>query len=139
VYFRDRFERTKNWELVESFKNIKEDMFRSIVLQSCVDEIPDDFSLGLSSRLLKVLLNEKGTPVMINRVKGEKHGYWDHPITMLSAKSDLLFVDLFDWNPYGFLDMSLVMAEISNSENYPDIVGHSLIVELMYTDILVCL
>ncbi len=74
---------------------------------------------------------------MINRTKGETHGYWDHPLTTLNSKADLLFIDLFDWNAYGFLDMSLVVAEIQGYLESPEVVGHRLIVDLRYADIVI--
>ena len=138
-YTQENGERMQDWDLAESFGVIKEELFWSIVLHPYVDEMPDNFSLGRPSQLIKVLLkSEVGEiPVEISRDKNG-YGYWDHPIERLDSKSDLLFVNLFDWNSYGYLDMSLVMAEILSSENYPDLTGHRLLVELKYTDILLC-
>jgi hypothetical protein len=72
---------------------------------------------------------------MINRTKGETHGCWDHPVVTLDSTVDLQFVDLFDWNSYGFLDMSLVVAAVSGYAQNPDVVGHRLNFDLRYADI----
>ena len=136
-YFLQPFSYTQDFELVDSFKRVREELFRSIVLCPVVEDIPDDFLLGLPSPLVKIVPTSVSgdMPVMINRTRGETHGYWDHPISTLKAGADLLFVDFFDWNPYGFLDMSLVIAEISDCPEHPDIVGHRLIADLRYAGI----
>lgn len=135
-YFMERFENTHDWSLADSFKTIKEELFYSIVLSSSPNDGNLSFSLGEPSHLITVKLAEKyQTAVKINRVKGETAGYWDHPVTKLNASSVLGFVDLFDWNSYGFLDMSLVMCEVFSNPEYPSIEGHRLIVELMYVDV----
>ncbi len=43
--FQENFESTQDWALVDSFKLIKEELFRSIVLLPLIGETPDDFSL----------------------------------------------------------------------------------------------
>jgi hypothetical protein len=137
-YFSEKFTSLQDWGLVDSFKIVREELFRSIVLAAAFDDDIPNFSLGFPCNVIRVAL--KGdenwtTSVMINRTKGETHGYWDHPLTKIRPNTDLLFVDLFDWDTYGFLDMSLVVAEVLTCPDAPEIVGHRLIVELRYIDI----
>lgn len=137
-FFQKQFEKTQDWALVDSFKLVKEELFRSIVLLPILGEIPSEFQLGVPSSTVKIRFkNMSATPVMVNRTKGDIHGYWDHPITTLDSTVDLLFVDLFDWNSYGFLDMSLVLAVISGYEKNPHVVGHSLIVDIRYAEVVI--
>jgi hypothetical protein len=135
-----QYQATDNWDLLDSFKRIEQELFDSIVL---VPAIPDDqeefnYTLGFPCPMIKIIpaQNRKwDIPVEINRTKGETSGYWDHPVTRISSPAEILFVNFFDWNSYGFIDMSRIMAEIKNYPANPNLVGHRLIVELMYVDI----
>lgn len=136
-FFMERFISSQDWSLVDSFKVIKNELFKSIVLGSELENDNSSFFLGKPSRLIKVKLADNYTTrVRINRTKNESAGYWDHPLTELDSKVTLLFVDFFDWNPYGFLDMTLIMAEVVSSPDRPEVEGHRLLVESSYVDIL---
>ncbi|QNA87740.1 hypothetical protein G4G28_03335 [Massilia sp. Dwa41.01b] len=135
--FMAKFQINQDWAISDSFARIKNELFRSIVLRQ-LDCSDDDYVLGKSSRLIKVKLrSRRKTAVMINREKRESAGYWDHPVKELDSNVSLQFIDLFDWNPYGFLDMNFVMCEIIDSPDCPDIEGHKLLVDLSYVDVLV--
>ena len=140
-YFMDRFQNTQNWNFVDSFKIIKEELFQSIVLSTFIDKDSIHFSLGKVSELISVKL-ERATEVQINRYSNEYNnahyetaGYWDNSVKELDEHVTLLFVDFFDWNAYGFLDMTLVMCEISSNPNDPSIEGHRVLVNVDFVDI----
>lgn len=134
--FRARFEDSQDWSIVDSFSIIKNELFRTIVLTP--HEFDDEgFSLGLASPGIKVKLSRKNaTTVMINRVKGESAGYWDHPIEKMDSHVSLHFLDFFDWNSYGFLDMNLIMCEIVSHPGNTELEGHKVLVELSCVDVL---
>lgn len=139
-YFMLNFEETKSWNLIDSFNIIREELFKSIVIHPILDEVPESFSLGLPADFINIRLRgEPGgakTTVSINRQK-EDVSYWNHPINKMTAGSNLKFINLFDWNPYGFLDMSLVMAKIDSYKENPALEGHRLLVEIQYVDIVI--
>jgi hypothetical protein len=140
----EQFQATDNWDLLDSFKRIAQELFDSIVL---IPALPDDeeefnYILGFPCPMIKIIPSQHpdpgdkwDIPVEINRTKGETNGYWDHPVTRINAPAEILFVEFFDWNAYGFIDMSKIMAEIKDYPANPNLVGHRLIVELMYADI----
>ncbi|MDP3839375.1 MAG: hypothetical protein Q8Q54_10680, partial [Methylococcales bacterium] len=140
IYFMAQYQATDNWDLLDSFKRIKQELFDSIVL---IPAIPDDeeefnYRLGSLCPMIKIIpaRNRKwDIPVEINRTKGETSGYWDHPVTRISSPAEILFVEFFDWNSYGFIDMSKIIAEITDYPANQNLVGHRLIVELMCVDI----
>ncbi len=139
-YFLELFDSSQNWALVDSFEVIKAEFFQSLVLFPALGERATEYSFGVPSQLIKVGLRgdtNSNTSVMINRTKGATHGYWDYPLTMLDPTTQLLFVNFFDWNQYGFIDMNLVIAEIANCPKNPEIEGHRLIVDLLYVDFVI--
>ena len=139
-YFMVQFQSTQNWNLLDSYKRIQRELFDSIVLMPVLfDDEELSFTLGNPCPQIRIVPHDNEAwcmPVEINRTKGETGGYWDHPITRITSEAELLFVDFFDWNSYGFIDMSRIIAEISSFAENPSLIGHRLIVESIYTDII---
>ena len=140
-HFMKRFNDCQEWGVVDCFNVIKEELFRGVVLVSELGNEVSNFSLGFPSKLITVMLLNR-TPVQINRNKNAVNnadyssaGYWDYPLTELDSRATLLFVDFFDWNPYGLLNMKLVMCEILENPDRPDVEGHRLLVDLDYVEI----
>ncbi|WP_019866863.1 hypothetical protein [Methylovulum miyakonense] len=144
IYFMDQYQATQNWDLLDSFKRIEQELFDSIVLVPALPDDEEEFNYRLGSPCPKIKIipsqipdpgDKWDIPVEINRTKGETSGYWDHPITRINSKAELAFVDFFDWDSYGFIDMSKIVAEIKDYPENPNLIGHRLIVELVYVDI----
>lgn len=140
----EQYQATQNWDLLDSFKRIEQELFDSIVLMPALpdDEEEFNYTLGSPCPMIKIIPSQypdpRGKwdiPVKINRTKGETSGYWDNPITRISSPAEILFVEFFDWDSYGFIDMSRIMAEITDYPENSSLIGHRLIVELMYVDI----
>ncbi|MBT9099116.1 hypothetical protein KFZ76_15550 [Methylovulum psychrotolerans] len=142
IYLMDQYQATQNWDLLASYKRIKQELFDSIVLVPVLqDDEVFDYQLGFPCSRINVIPsqipnpgNRWDMPVAINRIKGETAGYWDYPVTRITSQAELLFVDFFDWDAYGFIDMSIVVAEINAYPESPDLIGHRLLVKLMYVD-----
>lgn len=138
IYFFEKYTITENSDLIESFGKIKQELFDSVVLVSVLaDNEAFDYTLGFACPRIKIVprhINSWDIPVEINRSKGEIGGYWDHPVSRISSTADLVFMDFFDWNPYGFIDMSRIIAEISDYPENPSLIGHRFIVESIYVD-----
>jgi len=138
TYFFEQYNGTENSDLIESFSKIKQEIFDSIVLVSVLADCEAfDYVLGFPCSRIKIVprhMNSWDIPVEINRNKGEISGYWDHPISRINSQADLVFIDFFDWNPYGFIDMSRIVAEISDYPKNPNLIGHRFIVESIYVD-----
>jgi hypothetical protein len=138
TYFFEQYKVTENSDFIESFCKIKQELFDSIVLIPVLaDSEAFDYVLGFPCSRIKIIprhMNSWDIPVDINRSKGEIGGYWDHPISRINSQADLVFIDFFDWNPYGFIDMSRIVAEILDYPENPSLIGHRLIVESIYVD-----
>lgn len=139
-YLINQYQSTQNHYLLDSFGKIKDELFNSIVLAPLfLDEALPNFKLGFPNPQIKIIParnNEWDLPVEINRNKGDTCGYWDHPITRINSHAELLFVNFFDWDSYGFLDMSRILVKISDYPENLNLIGHYLIVESIYTDII---
>lgn len=137
-YFLEQFQSTKHWDLVESFNRIQQELFDSIVLTPTLfDDEKIDFILGYPCHQIKLVPawdDKWDIPVEINREKGMRAGYWDHPVKKISSQAELSFINFFDWDATGFLEMSKIMAEISNFPENPNLNQHSLFVDTIYVD-----
>jgi hypothetical protein len=127
IYFMAQYQATDNWDLLASFERIEQELFDSIVLIPAIsdDEEEFDYRLGSPCPMIKIISSQHPDP----------SGYWDHPVTRISSPAEILFVEFFDWNSYGFIDMSKIIAEITDYPANQNLIGHRLIVELMYVDI----
>ena len=139
IYFLNNFQINQDWILIDSFNRIKQDLFQSIVLYQLEEDMPD-FVLGYPINKIKIIPADNicwEIPVSINREKGINSGYWDHPITKINSYADISFINFFDWNPYGFIDMSKIIAVISDYPENQNLIGHCLIIDLIYVDIVI--
>jgi hypothetical protein len=82
--------------------------------------------------------NSNGIPVMISRDKDVKgNRYWDHPITRLETDDAVIaFLEYFDWDQFSLIDFRYYLGTIISSSKYPDIVGHQVLVETIYTKVM---
>src|SRR3990172_1583586 len=70
-------------------------------------------------------------PIMINRPSEDGNRYWDDPIRRLGCKGlTLLFVDYFDWDQRGYIDLQYYRVKIAASDEQPQIVGREALVEV---------
>jgi hypothetical protein len=140
--FLQNFQRDANWSLVDSFNAIKNELFQSCVIIPTLGETADDFTLGYPSTRIRIKFSQhRGTTIKLNRnnnslnnAEPNNAGYWDHPVTELDSTATVLFVNHFDWDPYGFLDMSLIVGEILAYPSHPELEGHRLLIESSHVD-----
>lgn len=99
-------------ELQESFAKIERELLRAIVLLP--NGIPD---LADSYRRipLPILIQAKGglsdIPVQFGSLDANFNMKWELPCSVPAPEvSQYRFVEFFDWDPYGYIDMSYVRA-----------------------------
>ena len=132
------FDSTNDSYFLESFKFVRVELFKSIVIKFGVNRGLSSLSKKAAAKSLKVCIPKgQSVPVLINREKNVNHGYWDHDVSEIDASCELDFVDLFDWDSCGVLDMSIVMAKVVGCEASPRIVNHFLLIDIKYVEILV--
>ncbi len=79
---------------------------------------------------LRVAAGAEPTTILVNTPSSDGNQYWE-PAEKGTDLSDaeILFVDLFDWDPQAFRDLALVMALVVASPKHPELVGRSILLE----------
>jgi hypothetical protein len=115
---------------VERYEEVRALLFRAIVL--------DGIGMGDAVRdredetwpFLRVIAGAELSPILVNTPSSDGNQYWEaaEKGTDLSD-AEILFVDLFDWDPQAFRDLALVMALVVASPKHPELAGRSILVE----------
>lgn len=115
---------------LERYEEVRALLFRAIVL--------DPLGMGDATRdpqdetwsFLRVIAGAELSPILVNTPSSDGNQYWA-PAEKGTDLSDaeILFVDLFDWDPQAFRDLALVMALVVASPKHPDLSGRSILVE----------
>lgn len=115
---------------LERYEEVRALLFRAIVL--------DPLGMGDATRdpqdetwsFLRVVAGAELSPILVNTPSSDGNQYWA-PAEKGTDLSDaeILFVDLFDWDPQAFRDLALVMALVVASPKHPELSGRSILVE----------
>ncbi len=115
---------------LERYDEVRALLFRAIVL--------DAIGMGDAERdredetwpFLRVVAGAEPSTILVNTPSSDGNQYWE-PAEKGTDLSDaeILFVDLFDWDPQAFRDLALVMALVVASPKHPELVGRSILLE----------
>ena len=116
--------------VLERYDEVRALLFRAIVL--------DAIGMGDAERdgedqtwpFLRVAAGAEPATILVNTPSSDGNQYWE-PAEKGTDVSDaeILFVDLFDWDPQAFRDLALVMALVVASPKHPELVGRSILLE----------
>lgn len=127
---------SKDWDTVENFEAVAKSLFERMVI--CRFRIgffqlePCEYTRDFFRIVPKTA---HGTPVAIAREKN-RTGAWDHSInTLTPTDCEIAFIKYFDWDDHSVIDFRYYWGEILNSQKYPEIVGHALLIETQYDDV----
>jgi hypothetical protein len=141
AYFRDSVGDMSTCEPLDSFEAIDRRLFFALV---CA---PLDITYGYSRNADAIIDGRIDTrsieqivvkalssigPTVPLRI-GEKQGqntHWQAPHSVGSADLRLSFIELFHWDPYGFLNLPFVRGRIEHCPSYPAFVGREALLEL---------
>jgi hypothetical protein len=129
------------WNLQHLFDEAASVLFRALVV--------DRLGLGSESYAAHALrpttpltwlrvvpIGDHGVPIMINRDAAANSGYWDHPITRVSAEDvDLRFVNLFDFDALDFRDFKYYRVRVLSSR-IEGVAGRAALMECEYARVL---
>lgn len=116
--------------VLERYDEVRTLLFRAIVL--------DAIGMGDATRdgqdetwpFLRVVAGAGPSTILVNTPSADGNQYWE-PAEKGTDLSDaeILFGDLFDWDPQAFRDLALVMALVVASPKHPELVGRSVLLE----------
>lgn len=129
-FLRPRAEPYVSFDAVDAFSGICAALFAELVLRplgksgftkTSADEV-------YPFLLLKPLVDP--FPLMVAR-PSTSGKYWDDPVDSLGLVGvSLLFIDYFDWDRFGYIDMQYYRAKISSCNEHPHLVGREVLLDV---------
>jgi hypothetical protein len=129
------------WKLQHLFEEAASVLFRALVVErlGLGSEAYSGHALSPTTPLTwlhVVPIGDYGSPIMINRDAAAGSGYWDHPITRVSAADvGLRFVCWFDFDDLDFRDFKYYQVRILSSR-IEGVAGRAALVECEYARVL---
>jgi hypothetical protein len=135
TYFSHDACQNSDWELHESFIDISDKLFRTLVIYK-IGNLFGNYSSDTEELSIKVV--PKGEcPILINR-DIPATGYWDDPIKCVKeSEVNMKLIGCFDWDDLGFREFEFYRVRITASEKYPHLIGRDALVKPMHIRILV--
>ena len=118
-------------ELQESFEKIERELLRVLVLlPSGIPEMADSYRVAPMPIRLQTRAGISEVPVQFGSLDANKNMRWELPAAIPAADvSKYQFIEFFDWNPYGRIDLSYVKARSGD--------GRLALIEQMYCDFVI--
>jgi hypothetical protein len=118
--------------LQDSFEKIERELLRALVLLPCgVPELADEYRRRPMPILIQAKSGLSEIPVQFGSPDANRNIKWELPCSVAAAGvSQYRFIEFFDWNPYGHVDMSYVKALTED--------GRLALIEQMYCDFALC-
>jgi len=105
-------------ELQDSFATIERELLRAVVLlPHGVPELADDYRRRPIPILIQAKVGLIDIPVQFGSLDKNGNMKWELPCAVPAANvSQYRFIEFFDWNPYGPIDMSYIKALRSDGQ-----------------------
>jgi hypothetical protein len=104
-------------ELQDSFSKIECELLRALVLlPNGVPNLVDDYRLRPMPILLQAKAGRTNVPVQFGSLDANRNVKWEMPCSVAPADvSQYRFIEFFDWNPYGHIDLHYVKARADDA------------------------
>jgi len=123
---------SQDWLIVEDFEEVARVLFARLVLLRLGGGRDVALESAVENDRILIVPASSALPLMISR---DRHGggYWDHPVTCLEeGDARIAFRDYFDWDQHALVDFRYYHGVILDSERYPDLAGHEVLIETIY-------
>lgn len=103
-------------EIQESFSRIERELLRALVLMPAgMTDLADVYRREPLPINLRARQGLTDVPVQFGSVDPNRNIRWELPLAVPAADiADYRFVEFFDWNPYGHVDLGYVKAQSSD-------------------------
>ncbi len=125
-------------QMLDQFEEIQELLFVTLVLEKVATaSYADQFKKEALPFLRVVPTSEHGVPIMIERPSRDGNRYWDEPVNRVKPSDVTLhFIDYFDWNPYGHIDLKYYKVTIVAFLSHQDLVGREALIETTHARVI---
>jgi hypothetical protein len=139
AYFKDIIGNLSAWEPLESFEAIDQRLFFALVCEPLGIEY--DYSRGadyIEDMVVKtrcvdqIVIMPRTLGQEISILIGEKQGSntaWHELKSLATAGLSFAFIELFQWDHYGFLNLPMVRGKITACAEHPEYVGREALID----------
>lgn len=119
-------------DLQDSFEKIERELLRVLVLlPSGIPKLADEYRRQPLPIFIQAKTGLAEIPVQFGSPDANRNIKWELPCSVIAADvSQYRFIEFFDWNPYGHVDMSYVKALAED--------GRLALIEQTYCDFALC-
>lgn len=119
---------TRDWDVVSDFDAVDEALFETLVLGRIPNLGHQIASNWEKNNAFLIHASGGGFRVMMSPTKGAC-GSWDHDIdTLMKHDAQIAFLNYFDWDEHGTIDFRYYYGVVIQSDKYPDIIDHHLLI-----------
>jgi len=135
TYFRNRFKSIYECPILDEYEQISRLLFGAIVLSEA-EALSDQSRQELHGepwRHLRVGLNSPAQVARIrvsDPIKDHSRAWNDFTTVQLEKDASFGFIDIFDWEPYGFVTYPYIRATIDNESRLNDLLGREALIEI---------
>src|SRR6267143_2163773 len=119
-----------DFDVMDDFSTLCGTLFANIVLRPIGEYGFRRQSAGDPYPFLRVTPTVDPVPIMINRPSKDRNKYWDEPVLKLGLRGlELLFINYFDWDSFGYIDLQYYRGKIVRSEEQPQVNGREALLD----------
>jgi len=124
-------------DLLDQFEEVERVLFSALVLTR-INKISSEERFGKEPLpFLVIAPAAERVPIMINRFSSDGNRYWDEPVKEIGrSEARLHFIECFDWNSYGHLDLKYYKVRISLFPTHSIYEGRDALIEVQHVRIL---
>jgi len=134
TYFRTRIKSIKECHPLDEYEEIDRLLFSALVLGDLKQFLPDNFVFGRDIiPFLKIVPNPEidGFELMITDPTVEKYVKWNKPVEVkINAGVEFTFIELFEWDRYGFVNYPYYLTKITKYPDSPELVQQNALIEI---------
>jgi hypothetical protein len=136
--FRPNLGDEADFDDIDAFWAVRDTIFAEFVLRQL--RIPALHRGGRQARepvkQIRVVPRSNPAPLMVSRPSSDENLYWDDPVRSVRTEGlSLGWVDFFDWNNFGFIDLQYHLVRIDRCTEHPRVVGRAALVEVQYANV----
>jgi hypothetical protein len=124
---------------LDAFDSIDERLFSALVCTPLNIKLPENYVVG-SGPIKEIVLVPKPhiieIPLLLREPGTGANARWHTVNTVPVQELSFVFIELFQWNRYDFLNLPLVRCTIDNCPHQPEYVGREALVENHVLDFL---
>jgi hypothetical protein len=120
-----------DFDRVDAFAQICKLLFAELVLTPLQKNNEIRTSAGEPYSFLHVVPRADTVSIMVHRPSTDGNRYWDDPVQRVSQEgSTLLYIDYFDFDQMGYIDLQYYRVRIERFEGQPQVVGREALIEV---------